>query len=156
MNADIDEQRRNGQARRAAMAGLLLFSPWQKLRPNIAMATHDPGGYFDEVDEALETGTIAQVLKEGSSMVPALTKLIRAAMIGGYQDGGAMVGLKPGSRLIARAEQQASQRAVEASGQMLKTSKKWLKENPDHAFALSSARADRAAKFEAARGYYGG
>jgi hypothetical protein len=39
---------------------------------------------------------------------------------------------------------------------MQKTTKAWLGVDPNHSFALSSDRAERAVRFEAARAYYGG
>jgi len=120
------------------------------------MASHDLGDYFDAVDLAMETGGLSTALKSGVPIVGSMTRLIRAAMIGGYQDGGNLLGRKPGNRMIARAESLAKQRAELVSGQMLKTSRKWLKANPSSDFALSSARAERAARFEAAQAYYSG
>ena len=120
------------------------------------MAAHDFGGYFDAVDAALETASLSAALKSGTSTIGPLTKLIRASMIGGYEDGGSLIGKKPGSRYLDRALSDAQDRASEVSGQMLRTSRKWLKANPGNEFALSSARAERAARFEAARGYYAG
>ena len=153
-NDDAAEQRR--ERRRRALAALLLFAPWKKLRMQIAVAAHDFGDYFDAVDAALETASLSTALKSGVSTVGPLTKLIRASMIGGYQDGGALVGLSPGSRYADKALRSAQQRADEVSQQMLTTSRKWLKMNPGNEFALSSARAERVAKFEAARWYYTG
>jgi hypothetical protein len=156
LHADAADDERKKRARRAALASLILFSPWKKLRPQIAMATHDLSDYFDAVDSAMETGTLTEALKSGSSTIPALTKLIQAAMISGYQDGGGLIGRKAGSRLLAQAETLAQIRAAEVSHQMLKTSKKWLKADPSNDFALSTARAERAARFEGAKGYYVG
>jgi hypothetical protein len=153
---DDDAERRRRARRRRALEALLLFAPWRKLRMQIAVAAHDFGDYFDSVDAALETGTLSTALRSGVSTVGPLTRLVRASLIGGYQDGGNLVGLTPGSRYAERALQQAQDRAEEVSSQMLQTSKKWLKANPGNEFALSSARAERAAKFEAARGYYTG
>jgi hypothetical protein len=156
LHADSDDAKRKRRERRAAMLSLLLFSPWKKLRPNIAMASHALGNYFDAVDLAMETGTISTALKSGVPIVGSMTCLIRASMIGGYQDAGHLIGRTPGNRMIARAESLAKQRAELVSGQMLKTSKRWLKANPSSDFALSSARAERAARFEAAQAYYDG
>jgi hypothetical protein len=153
--ASVAEERRK-RHRRKYLAALLLFTPWKKLRTQIAVATHDFEGYFDAVDAALETGALSTALKSGVSTVGPLTRLIRASMIGGYQDGGTMIGISPGSRYEARALREAQSRAAEVSSQMLKTSKKWLKADPSNEFALSSARAERAARFEAAKGYYTG
>jgi hypothetical protein len=153
---DAEAQRRKRLARRAALASLLLFAPLKKLRPQIAVASHGLGTYFDAVDSALATSSLSTALKSGTSTIPTLTKLIRASMIRGYEDGGSVIGKKPGSKLLARADVLAKERATEVSRQMFKTSKKWLKDNPDHDFALSSARADRAARFEATKSYYEG
>jgi len=151
-----DKKRRRRERKAAALASLLLFSPWKKLRPNIAMASHDLGDYFDAVDLAMETGTISTALKSGAPIVGSMSRLIRASMIGGYQDAGHLIGRMPGNRLVARAESLAKQRAELVSGQMLKTSRRWLKANPSSDFALSAARADRAARFEASKAYYSG
>lgn len=151
---DAEEKRK--RRRRKYLAALLLFAPWKKLRMQIAVAAHDFEGYFDAVDAALETGALSTALKSGAGTVGPLTRLIRASMIGGYQDGGTLIGISPGSRYEARALREAQRRAADVSGQMLKTSKKWLKADPSHEFALSSARAERAARFEAAKGYYTG
>lgn len=150
---DAEEKRK---ARRRALALLLLFAPWKKLRLQIALAAHDFEDYFDAVDAAMETATLSTALRSGVSTVGPLTRLIRAALIGGYQDGGALVGIAPGSRYAQRALDLAQDRAAEVSSQMLKTSKKWLKADTNNEFALSSARAERAAKFEAAQAYYEG
>lgn len=153
---DSDEAYRRRQARRAALAGLLLFAPWKKLRVPVAVAVHGLDDYFDDVDLAMERGALTKALKQGGATEPILARLIRVAMIGGYEDGGALVGKKPGTNYAARAAAEARDRAADASSQILRTSKQWLKANPDNSFALSKSRAERAVRYEAARAYYTG
>lgn len=150
---DSDERRR--RRRRRALAALLLFSPWRTLRLPIAVAAHDIDAFFDAADMALDSQPIAKALA-GTGLEDAITKLVRAAMIGGFNDGGALVGKKAGSSYMDRANRDAAARAEEVSAQMNKTTGEWLKSDPDHQFALSESRAERAAKFEAAQGYYTG
>lgn len=154
--ADDAEERRKRLARKAALAALLLFSPWKRLRPQIAVASHDIETYFDAVDTAMDTGTLTEALRSGSGVVPALTKLVRAGMLYGYQDGGSMVGKVPGGAYADKAFHAAQARAAEVSLQMHVTSKEWLKADPHNGFALSADRAERAARFEAAKAYYTG
>jgi len=155
---DADEQRRR-RLKRRALATILLMSPWKSLRLHIGMATHDLNDYFDSIDSVLDY----KVMKDAMSLPGlkqklnnSISKLVQAALIRGYDDGGSLVGRKAGSFYIADAKARASYRAQEISDQMNLTTKKWLAADPHNEFALSGQRAERAARYEAARGYYQG
>jgi hypothetical protein len=156
IHADVSDAERRKRARKAASASLLLFVPRKLLRPQLAMAAHDFEDYFDAVDSALSTGTLTKALRSGVPLVFPLTKLIRSSLIKGYQDGSRILGHSVSDRLITNAESLAQERAKTVAKQMIKTSKKWLKSDPHNEFALSADRAERAARFEGARGYYEG
>ena len=150
-DGDAKKRRR----RKRSMLGLLLFSPWKRLKTHIAMATHDIDDYFDRVDMALGTKAVKDALT-GEGLDRAFMKLIGASTVTGYDDGGAIVGKKAGPKFIKRAFSEAENVANEVADQMQHTTKQWLKENPDHPFALSKDRAERAAQNEAAKAYYDG
>lgn len=151
---DDQDQRRARRKRDAALLlGLALFSPWKRLRAPIAVASHDLDDYFDSVDTAMETASLSSSLKSGRPIVSSLEKLILSSLVAGFDDGGSLVGRKAGRNYLARAQADAADRAHEVSGQMVDTSKRWLKADPQNEYALSSQRADAAARYEAARAY---
>ena len=150
-----DSEQKKRRRRHRSLAALLLFSPWKRMRTHIAMATHDIDAYFDRVDLALGTRSIAKALA-GEDLDRAFAKLVGASTVSGYDDGGALVGKKAGNRYIQKAMSEAENIGREVAEQMHRTTGKWIKENPQHTFALSKDRAERAAKNEAAKAYYNG
>jgi hypothetical protein len=129
------------------------------MRLPIGIAKHDIDDYFDVTDLALDRlGLHEAAVKPEifNALSNALFKLGRIAMITGFNAGGRLVGKTAGSAYIAQANRMAMNRAREVAEQMRDTSLKWLKADPHSTFALSVDRADRAAKNEAAFGYYTG
>lgn len=137
---------------------LILFSPWKRLRVQMAMASHDIDDYFDVADDILDTGgkTLADALATARPIRDAMNKVIRASLISGYQDGAHYLGDAVPQSWVKRADKLAAQRAAQVQKMMRSTTQKRLKSNIDDSYVLSRGRADAAVRYEAANHYFAG
>lgn len=153
--SDSEEEKRK-RRRRAALAALLLLSPWKLLRMQIALAAHDVDTYFDAVDVALVTTGLKAALRGGEGIVAPMQRLVRAALVQGYEAGEGLGGRRITSGVRRQFDAMAADRAQQIRELMTGTSRKWLKGDPNSAFALSMTRAERAVRFEAGNHFYEG
>lgn len=144
--------------RKKLAEALILFSPWKRLRVQMAMASHDIDDYFDVADDILDTSgkTVADALATARPIRDAMNKLIRSSLISGYQDGAHYLGTQVPRSWLNRADKIAANRSAQVQKLMRATTKKRLKSNIDDSYVLSRDRADLAVRYEAANHYFQG
>lgn len=139
------------------LLGLLLFMPLVSLRKEISQASDDIEKSFDDMyDEFEHSASPHKATKKGrSGLTVAMQGLIGAALLKGYSEGVKRTGHKD-AKFERSIKQLGSAQGTKAAGQMLGTTKDWLKANGSDGYTLSRDRAERAVRYKASEAYFNG
>lgn len=138
-------------------AGGVVFNPYLNIRRSIEQASRNVASEFDAIDSAFSAGaSIKKSVKEGKRIRKIMQRVITSARLSGFSFSQDYSQKKTPAMYGRQVMKEAADRADLVSSSMRRTTRMWLRRNPDSDYALSQERAISAVKFEAAKAYYAG
>jgi hypothetical protein len=155
---ELKKSKERERRRKALLLGLLFFRLPRWLVKQQAMSADTMTGQFDDLDDLISEGAHVKKAARGMKKLIARTmkNLIFSSMMNGYLDAVKHSGASAPKLQGHKVRDLADARADKVGQFMEDTTKKVLKQNPDNAWILSPARAERAARYESRKAYYQG